>query len=167
MCGKLRNSHHQPHGSMHLRKPHAALAIVAAAFVATNHATACTAFELNPQGGKHHVVFGRNYDWPVEVGLVLVNKHDMKKTALLMNGGRPATWTARYGSLTFNQFGRDLPNGGINEAGLVIEVLWLNETGYAAPDKRPSLNALTWIQYQLDTAASVADVLASDRQVRV
>lgn len=91
-------------------------------------------------------MFGRNYDWPVEVGLVLVNKRDMHKTALLINGGQAAKWTARYGSLTFNQFGRDLPNGGINEAGLVIEVLWLNDTGYAAADARPALNALAWIQ---------------------
>lgn len=136
-------------------------------FLAPGRLSACTAFELNPKDGKHHIVFGRNYDWPVEVGLVLVNKREMQKSALLMNGGEPAKWTAHYGSLTFNQFGRDLPNGGINEAGLVIEVLWLNETGYPAPDKRPSLNALSWIQYQLDTAANVADVIASDRQIRV
>jgi choloylglycine hydrolase len=155
-----------------LRKPFAALSftalpLAAIAMLASFPSFACTVFELNPQDGKHHVVFGRNYDWPVEVGLVLVNKRDMRKTALLMNGGKAATWTARHGSLTFNQFGRDLPNGGINEAGLVIEVLWLNDTNYAASDARPALNALAWIQYQLDTAATVAEVIASDKDVRI
>lgn len=150
-----------------MRKHLAAFFSLAALLQATDTASACTAFELNPQDGKHHVVFGRNYDWPVEVGLVLVNKRDMRKSALLMNGGQAAKWTSRYGSLTFNQFGRDLPNGGINEAGLVVEVLWLNETGYAAADSRPAMNALAWIQYQLDTASTVAEVIASDKEVRV
>lgn len=150
-----------------MRKSLAALLFAPMLMLASGQACSCTVFELNPQDGKHHVVFGRNYDWPVEVGLVLVNKRDMHKSALLMNGGNAAKWTARYGSLTFNQFGRDMPNGGINEAGLVIEVLWLNDTNYAASDARPAMNALAWIQYQLDTAATVAEVIASDKAVRV
>jgi choloylglycine hydrolase len=26
-------------------------------------------------------------------------------------------WTSRYGSITFNQYGREFPSGGINEKG--------------------------------------------------
>jgi choloylglycine hydrolase len=36
-------------------------------------------------------------------------------------GEKPLTWVATYGSVSFNQNGRELPCGGINEAGLVIE----------------------------------------------
>jgi choloylglycine hydrolase len=125
---------------------------------------ACTAFELCD---ARHIVFGRNYDWSTAVGLALVNQRNLQKTALLLQGGDPMKWTSRYGSLTFNQYGREMPNGGINEQGLIIEVLWLDGSRYPEPDQRRALNPLSWIQYQLDTAASVAEVLASDAQVRV
>ena len=112
-------------------------------------------------------MFGRNYDWPVDVGLALVNQRGLEKTALPPEDGAPMTWISRYGGLTFNQYGRESPNGGINEKGLVIEVLWLNEARYAKPDARPALNALGWIQYQLDTATTIDEVMASDARVRI
>ena len=141
----------------------AVLVPVLAPALATS-ARACTAFELHD---AKHIVFGRNYDWSTAVGLALVNQRDLQKSALLLQGGDPVKWVARFGSLTFNQYGRDMPNGGINEKGLIIEVLWLDGSRYPAPDRRQALNPLSWIQYQLDTAASVADVIASDAQVRV
>jgi choloylglycine hydrolase len=110
-------------------------------------------------------VFGKNYDWNAGVGLVVVNKRGVTKTA--MTSDNPARWTSRYGSVTFNQYGREMPCGGINEKGLVIELMWLDETVYPAVDRRSSLPNLQWIQYFLDTAASVADVIAGDAMVRV
>jgi choloylglycine hydrolase len=80
---------------------------------------------------------------------------------------QPAKWVSKFGSITFNQFGRELPLGGMNEAGLIIELMWLTQTGYPHPDQRPALRELQWIQYQLDTAATVKDVIASDRDVRI
>ena len=70
---------------------------------------------------------------------------------------KPFTWTSRFGSLTFNQYGREFPSGGINEKGLVVELMWLDDTRYPAPDGRGELPTLQWIQYQLDTAANVDD----------
>ena len=52
-----------------------------------------------------------------------------------------ATWTAQYGSITFNQYGRELPTGGINEAGLVVESMALSEARYPEPDHRPYIGA--------------------------
>jgi choloylglycine hydrolase len=49
----------------------------------------------------------------------------------------------------------------------VVELMWLEETEYPAGDARFPLGVLEWIQYQLDTAATVDDVLASDEQVRI
>jgi choloylglycine hydrolase len=60
--------------------------------------------------------------------------------------------------------------GGMNEAGLVVENMWLDETQYPPNDStetRPTVNSLQWIQYQLDTAGTVREVIESDVQVRI
>jgi len=126
-------------------------------------ASACTTFML--QGGGR-VYFGRNLDWQWEEALVLVNPRNLRKTAFVPSGHTGATWISRYGSVTFNQVGRELPYGGMNEAGLVVETMWLNETRYPAADARPEASVLQWIQYQLDTCRTVAEVLATEGKVR-
>src|SRR5215210_4777214 len=97
-------------------------------------------------------LFGRNYDFEIGHGMVLVNKRGLTKTS---QREQPASWTSRYGSVTFNQFGRDNATGGMNEKGLVVELMWLGGTEYPKADARPELGTLEWIQYQLDTAATV------------
>jgi len=42
----------------------------------------------------------------------------MRKVSFIRAQG--ATWVATYGSVTFNQFGRDKPMTGINEKGLMV-----------------------------------------------
>jgi penicillin V acylase-like amidase (Ntn superfamily) len=127
-------------------------------------ADACTTFCLR-KGST--AVFGKNYDWHFDDGLVLVNKRGVAKTATRPASGEPAQWTSRYGSLTFNQFGREFPSGGLNEAGLVLELMWLEETRYPAPDRRPTLGALEWIQYQLDNYGTVAEMVKNAGRLRV
>ena len=112
------------------------------------------------------VVLAKNLDGPAGDGYVCVNKRRVAKTSLAGTGAAPLRWTSRYGSVTFNQFGREFPWGGINEQGLVIEAL-AGPAVYPAPDKRPSLNELQWIQYQLDNHRSVREVLKSDRRLRI
>ncbi|MFT7624554.1 MAG: penicillin V acylase-like amidase (Ntn superfamily), partial [Myxococcota bacterium] len=120
-------------------------------------AQACTTF-LCEDG--QDVLIGKSYDWHQGAGLVLVNKRGVAKKALVLEpGATPAQWTSRYGSITFNQYGREMPNGGMNTAGLVVEVMWLRASRYPAPDKRPTLNELQWIQYQLDRFATVKEVV--------
>lgn len=125
-------------------------------------AAACTTF-CYADGGT--LVFGSNYDWNIGDGLVLVNKRSVLKRALTDDG--PASWTTKYGSITFNQYGREFPTGGMNEKGLVVELMWLDQAQYPSGDARGSLPTLQWIQYQLDNAATVKEVLASDRLVRI
>ena len=126
----------------------------------------CTTFVFKHNG---EWIFGRNYDFEIEYGFVVVNKRGVAKTALLMPGtvGEPARWVSQYGSVSFNQFGREYPLGGMNEAGLVIEIMWLTPTEYPHSDKRPTIRELQWVQYQLDTAATVQDVIASDEAIRI
>jgi len=69
--------------------------------------------------------------------------------------------------MTFNQVGRDLPYGGMNEAGLVIENMTLSETEYAAKDNRSAIGACQWIQFQLDNFSTIEEVIASDTLLRI
>lgn len=127
-------------------------------------AQACSAFVLAKDG---RVLFGRNFDYFTGAALLTVNPRDLEKTALVYPGVTPARWTAKYGSVTFNQVSRDFPMGGMNEKGLVVECLWLPQTEYPTPDARPVMTELQWIQYMLDTCATAAEVVASDALVRI
>ncbi|MEO8502378.1 MAG: linear amide C-N hydrolase [Acidobacteriota bacterium] len=135
------------------------LAIGAA--LAGEPASACTTFCSATQDG---VLFGRNYDFEIGNGDLMLNTRGLEKHGLAAKG---PTWTTAYGSVTFNQFGRDFPMGGMNEKGLVVELMWLSGTEYPAADARSELGVLEWIQYQLDTAATVSEVLQSDARVRI
>jgi penicillin V acylase-like amidase (Ntn superfamily) len=127
---------------------------------------ACTAFVLGDAAGGP--VVGKSYDWHMGHGMVVVNKRGVAKRALVLDPrDRPAAWTSRYASITFNQYGREHPNGGMNEAGLVLEVLWLDESRYPARDERPAVGELQWIQMQLDRFATVAEVAAAAAETRV
>ena len=125
---------------------------------------ACTTFVLR-DGGM--VLFGKNYDWSLGDGLLVVNPRGLVRTAIVGPDVRAATWTSRYGSVTFNQYGVASPSGGINEAGLAIELMWLDESRYPDADERPVVGNLEWIQYQLDRNATVREVIASDAEVRI
>ncbi len=130
-------------------------------FATVSHA--CSTFCLLH---REQPLFGRNYDWAVDDGLVMINKRRVAKRAA-REKANPARWVSKYGSVTFNQYGRELPMGGMNEVGLAVATLWLADTEYAAADARASINQLQWMQYQLDTARTVDEVIASDAHLRV
>jgi hypothetical protein len=110
------------------------------------------------------IVFGRNYDVYAADGRVMVNRRGLRKTAFGTNSG--LRWVSRFGSVTFNQFGHEFPSGGINEVGLVVEVMAF-EAGQYPDDQRPGLTDFQWVQYQLDCSATVEDVLGSDQRIRI
>jgi len=139
--------------------------LAVSAALASRGAPACTTVLLE-HGAD--VVVAKSYDYFMGQGLLLVNPRGLRKSAL--PGGvrsRGPMWVARYGSVTFNQYGRELPTSGMNEAGLVIEVMWLDETRVEEPDARPALLELQWLQYQLDTRGNVAELVAHVGEVRV
>lgn len=127
---------------------------------------ACSTFVLK---SGNSLVFGRNYDWDVGAGYVMVNKRNLVKRSIRYfdPSSKPAQWISKYGSITFNQYGKEYPTGGMNETGLVVEVMWLEKTKFPEPDARPTLDELQWVQYQLDTAASVKEVIESDPLIRI
>lgn len=127
---------------------------------------ACTSFCLD---NGDHCVFGTNMDHGTfQVGQVYVNKRHVLKTAWESStSGEYARWISQYGSVTFNIIGSQLVWGGMNEAGLMISTMSLVETGGPAPDERPPLTAPFWVQFQLDNASTVDEVIANDALVRV
>jgi choloylglycine hydrolase len=112
------------------------------------------------------LVAGKNLDWSLDYGLLIVNKKGVSKRAVVLDPQeKTAQWVSQYGSVTFNQYGREVPTGGMNEAGLVIESLWLENTRIPQPDERPGL--ISWAQYQFDNCRTVAEVIATDAKIRI
>jgi hypothetical protein len=144
------------------------LAFAAAALLLTSAprpADACTTFMLERGGDR---VIGKSYDWHMGQGLVIVNKRGVAKQSIPVKpGDTSARWQSRHASVTFNQYGREFPNGGMNDAGLVVEIMWLDSSAYERADGRPTLNELQWIQYQLDNFATVAEMTAAAPGLRV
>ena len=137
-----------------------AVVFALAILVAAQSVGACTAFL------QEGLYAGKNLDWHLDYGLIIVNKRGIAKRALLLDPTeKAAEWVSKYGSVTFNQYGREMPNGGMNEVGLVVETLMLPGTGNPAPDERPALTA--WAQYQLDNSRTVEEAIASDKAVRI
>jgi penicillin V acylase-like amidase (Ntn superfamily) len=127
-------------------------------------APACTTFFINKDG---QLIFGRNYDWVTDAGMVNTNLKGLFKTSMQTADGGTISWISQYGSITFNQYGKEFPTGGMNEMGLVVELMWLDETKYPAADQRPAIEVLQWVQYQLDNCSTIDEVVATDKKLRI
>jgi choloylglycine hydrolase len=128
----------------------------------------CTTFVLN---SGTSVIVGKNFDWPLGLGFLTVNKRGVSKVAARSPyepDAKPAAWTSRFGSITFNYLER-VPIEGINEAGLVIQNLIMRGEGvqYPEPDSRAAIDYVLWTEYLLDNFKSVEEVIASDKDVRI
>ena len=117
------------------------------------NSAACTVFSIQ---NKDQVVLAKNLDWPIENGLIFINKRDVNKIAFTESENK-LEWVSKYGSITFNQFGKEFPLGGINEKGLVVEEL--NNWG-EVPDNDSlfKLNEFQIVQYILDNFSSVYEL---------
>jgi choloylglycine hydrolase len=126
----------------------------------------CSAIVLDNSG---HAVFAANFDHTrTDEGLVFINKRGVAKTSLLTGTtGRRARWTTRYASISFNLVGYQYAWGGMNERGLSLTTMSLNETRQPTADARPPLDSGEWMQYILDTCATVEEVIATDSRVRI
>jgi choloylglycine hydrolase len=140
------------------------LTIAIVSFLPISFLLACTTFFINKNG---QMVFGRNYDWVTDAGMICTNLKGLSKTSMQTENGETITWVSKYGSITFNQYGKEFPTGGMNEKGLVVELMWLDETKYPGADNRPAIGVLQWIQYQLDNCTTVEEIIATDKKLRI
>ncbi len=142
-------------------------------FLIPLHSVGCSTFKL--QKGNI-LIYGHNLnegDLGVP-GMVFINKRGIFKTGSTWDeiiNREPQkvsmhTWISRYGSVTFNNFGKDFPDGGMNEAGLYI---WeMNEDAdYPQNDSLPKLNQMNWMQYILDNFSTLEEAIqcASDIEI--
>ncbi|MDH5654740.1 MAG: linear amide C-N hydrolase [Spirochaetia bacterium] len=119
---------------------------------------------------KENTYLARNYDFPFGHGMLVTNKRNMRKAGLISHTEHmhlAAEWKSKYGSITFNQFSRELPTGGINEKGLAVELMWLIGSRPGKPDSRKAVNELQWIQYQLDHYKSVREMKINAEKIQI
>jgi len=125
----------------------------------------CTSFAFSHNGRP---LLASNYDNDLTSGMIFVNKRGLQKNGWEPSkAGETASWAAKYGSVTFSCVGYQLAWAGMNERGLAISTMALGETVNPVPDERPPLVSPLWMQYILDTCATVEDLMHSDGKVRI
>ncbi|UCE21406.1 MAG: linear amide C-N hydrolase [Candidatus Aminicenantes bacterium] len=116
------------------------------------------------------LIVGHNLDERGHVpGVVVINKRDVFKRGKSwyeILSGKPAPnppleWISKYGSVTFNPFCRDFPDGGMNEAGLFIEEMTLQGTSFPEDESKPLVFMMQWMQYVLDSYETIDQVIQS------
>jgi len=143
--------------------------------VSLNHQTvsACSTFKLQ-QGNE--LIYGHNLNQgDIGVpGLIFINKREIFKlgrtwseltTKERLNPSSHC-WISRYGSVTFNNFGRDFPDGGMNEVGLYIWEM-SEDADYPKNDSLPKLNQMNWMQYILDNYSTVEEAIQCASEIEI
>ena len=128
-------------------------------------ASACSAFMCRAKNG---VYFAKNFDWQYSHGYIIKNNKGVFKNGYNFKGENTTSWTSKYGSITFNQIGKEFPFGGMNEVGLVVEQLWnQDDCEYEVFKNSQTISELEWIQYQLDNYKTVDDIIQSLKQITI
>lgn len=145
---------------MHRRKKpvclSAFLMAIASCLLIAQTSEACTrVVYLGPDG---NVITARSMDWKVDVGTNLwILPRGIARTGEA--GSNSAHWTSKYGSVIATGYDISTTDG-MNEKGLVANVLWLVESQYPKPDSsKPMLAISIWAQYVLDNFATVAEAI--------
>ena len=119
-------------------------------------AEACTRFVYT--GVNDQVITARSMDWKLDIGTNLwVFPRGMKRSGEA--GPNSVEWTSKYGSVIASGYDISTTDG-MNEKGLVANVLWLVESSYPDYDgKTPGLSLAAWAQYVLDNFATVQEAV--------
>lgn len=113
-------------------------------------------------GDDNTVITGRTLDWKEDIA---TNLYVMPRGIVRSGYGdadSTLTWTSQYGSVV--AVGYDLGvTEGMNEAGLVCNLLYMPGTSYSRPggDRRPYMSASLWAQYVLDNFATTGDAVTA------
>lgn len=110
-------------------------------------------------GTNGMVATGRSMDWKTEMhSNIWAFPRGMERNG--ETGENSLRWTSRYGSVVTSAF-EIASTDGINEKGLVANLLWLPDTQYPARDKsKPGLTIAAWVQYMLDNFATVEEAVS-------
>lgn len=110
-------------------------------------------------GENNTVITGRNMDWGQDISSDLwIFPAGMSRNGA--GGANTLTWTSKYGSVVTS--GYDIGTAdGMNEKGLVANMLYLAESDYGSANGRPILSMTAWAQYVLDNFATVAEAVTA------
>lgn len=140
-----------------------AAALVAMTAMLAPDCNACTRFLY--QTGYGSYIVGRSMDWGENPHSDLwVFPEGMKRDGGFGKGS--VKWTSKYGSVVTSFYSVAVVDG-MNEAGLVGNVLYLAESDFGDAEKsgKPTLSIGAWLQYVLDNYGSVSkavDALKSE-----
>jgi penicillin V acylase-like amidase (Ntn superfamily) len=125
-------------------------------------AQACT--RLVYHGVDGHIITARSMDWKTDVATHLwAFPRGMARIG--ESGPNSLRWTSRYGSVIATGYDISTTDG-LNEAGLMANVLWLVESEYPEFNRRskPGLTLAAWAQYVLDNFATVDEAVNALRR---
>lgn len=109
-------------------------------------------------GSDDVVITGRSMDWAEDMHSDLwVFPRGIKRDGNA--GSNSIAWTSKYGSLIVAGYNAGTADG-MNEEGLVTNMLYLAESDYGQPSgKKPLLSISLWAQYVLDNFTTVSEVV--------
>lgn len=107
------------------------------------------------------VITGRSMDWAEDIKTNLwIMPRGMQRTG--MGGKNTPEWTSKYGSVVATAY--DIASAdGMNEKGLVANLLYLAESDYGKEDGRPVMSLSLWLQYVLDNFETVNEAVGELR----
>ena len=130
--------------------------LLAAGVLSSTTASACS--RVVYQGPKGTILTARSMDW----------NEDMKTNLWIFPAGMERSgeagpnsfkWTSKFGSVIATAYDCSSSDG-MNEKGLVANLLWLAESEYEAWDqKKAGLSIAAWVQYVLDSYATVEEAV--------
>ncbi len=115
-------------------------------------------------GLEGQTITGRTMDWFSTLGTnQWLYPRGLERNS---NTANPLVWTSKYGSVVTTIY-EGAAADGMNEAGLVANLLYLAEAEYTPEtegDTRPTLPITAWAQYVLDNYATTAEAVEGLRQ---
>lgn len=124
--------------------------------IAWNTVRACT--RVVYQGPNNTVLTGRSMDWKEDImSNIWIFPRGMERDGAV--GPNSLRWKSKYGSIIVSAYDISSTDG-MNEKGLVANLLWLAESQYSEWDQsKPGLSIAAWVQYVLDNFATVAETV--------
>lgn len=109
-------------------------------------------------GSDDVVIVGRTLDWSEDMHSDLwVFPRGIKRDGAA--GPKSITWTSKYGSLITSGYNVGTADG-MNEKGLVANMLYLVESDYGKPNDESKLLSISlWAQYVLDNFVTVSEAV--------
>ena len=125
-------------------------------FLTTSLSFACTRVVYH---GENEIMTARSMDWKSDVGTNLwIFPNNIKRDGKA--GIKSIKWTSKYGSVVATGYDISTTDG-VNEKGLMANLLWLVESEYPKVEKsnKATLSISLWAQYILDNFATVEEAV--------